>query len=405
MRDSSSPLAEFIDAFLAAKDFAAKSRSDYGRLLREFDSFTEHGNLDSALTMANAKRWTQRKREDGLNAAINATMYLKSFATWACKSDYKCGPEGESVLVHLKAPKSNKRVRHAFTQQQLDVIWRALASPSAPAGYRAAVLLRVLLATGIQRDAARALLLDDFKKDVRGRRGHITVREKPYTDVGARKLRLDADTVDAIRQYLEVRPAYEGKPPEPLLINKNGKAFTENGFGSSVRRIAKYIGVETGMPWTTEDMRFTWRQEASALISDEELREKCTKTLEAPEGTADYEDAVMDACKVLEIRVRKASNPPKERRSGWRLMQFAFGEPTPPLRLSSESAEQDGVMHMYSGLMAVYRNRTTHEKRGDLDQREAKQIVLWVDHLLALLKLNEGIARGSGITRPRNIPK
>jgi len=41
---------------------------------------------------------------------------------------------------------------------------------------------------------------------------------------------------------------------------------------------------------------------------------------------------------------------------------------------------------MYSGLMAFYRNRAIHEFRGDLDQRAARQIVLWIDHLLALLE-------------------
>jgi site-specific recombinase XerD len=156
MRDPKSPLAGFIPMFLATTDLAPKSVSDYGRLLKEFDAFTKHVDLESALTMANAKAWQQEKRVDGVNAAINATMYLKSFATWACREGYKCSPEGVSVLFHLKAPKAPKRVRHALTHQQLDAIWTALASPSAPAGPRTRALLRVLLATGMKKQGENA---------------------------------------------------------------------------------------------------------------------------------------------------------------------------------------------------------------------------------------------------------
>jgi site-specific recombinase XerD len=364
---------------------APKSISDYGRLLKEFDAFTGHIDLESALTTANAKAWQQEKRVDGLNAAINATMYLKSFATWACKSGYKCGPEGVSVLFHLKPPKGKKRVRHALTQEQLDAIWKALASPSAPGGARAAALLRVLLATGVKRDETRTLLLKDFQLDAKGRGGLISVRDKPYTDVGARKLRLDPDTVASVQAYLAVRPTYAAKGPEPLLLNKDRIGFTENGFGSWIRRIAEFIEAETGIPWTTEDMRFTSNEERNALIRDPDLREKCSATLESAEGDANLEDVVMAACKILEVRVRAASTPPVDKRSGVPLMQFAFGEPAPAVRLSTEAREQSGAERMYAGLMGFYRNRAIHEVRRDLDQRAARQIVLWIDHLLTLL--------------------
>jgi hypothetical protein len=55
------------------------------------------------------------------------------------------------------------------------------------------------------------------------------------------------------------------------------------------------------------------------------------------------------------------------------------------VRISTERDEEEGAMRMYAGVMAFYRNRATHERRRDLDQRAAKQIILWIDHLLALL--------------------
>ena len=152
-----------------------------------------------------------------------------------------------------------------------------------------------------------------------------------------------------------------------------------------VKRISKFIGEETGIPWTAEDMRFTSDEERSALLHDPDLREKCAATLESSEGDANLEDAVMAASKILEVRVREACNPPAERRSGVALMEFAFNEPKPALRLSNDAREQTGVARMYAGLMGFYRNRAVHEVRRDLDQRAARQIVLWIDHLLALL--------------------
>lgn len=93
MRDPKSPLTGFIPAFLATKELAPKSVSDYGRLLKEFDASTGHVDLESALTTANAKAWQQEKRVDSLNAAINATMYLKSLATWAAAVCHPCTGE------------------------------------------------------------------------------------------------------------------------------------------------------------------------------------------------------------------------------------------------------------------------------------------------------------------------
>lgn len=171
-----------------------------------------------------------------------------------------------------------------------------------------------------------------------------------------------------------------------MLLSKDQILFSENGFGSSIRRIGRFIEEETGLPWTTEDMRFTSNEERSALLHDPELREKCTATLESTEGDANLEDAVMAACKILEIRVRDACNPPQDKRSGVALMEFAFGEPTPALRVSTDTREQNGARQMFAGLMGFYRNRAIHEVRRDLDQRSARQIVLWTDHLLTLLE-------------------
>ena len=393
MRDSRA-LSHFISRFLAEKEASGalkpKSIREYSGRLREFDSFTGHTELDLALTMENARAWQREKRADGPTAEISATMYLKSFARWACDSEYKCGPEGQSVLVHLKAPKTKKKIRYAYTEQQLDAIWTALSTPDAPTPELSAALLRILFATGILKQQARGLLFKDFIPDVRGRGGLLSVREKPYSDVGAVRLRLDPETVAAVKSYLAIRPTYNRKRGgglEPLLLNRNGIGYSEYGFASLTARIAEHILNETGIPWTSEDMRFTSDYERRALLHDPELRERCTTTLESDAGDVDLEDAVMAASKILEIRVREAAKPPVDRRSGVALMEFAFDEPKPGLRFPAmDVREQKGAARAFSSVMALYRNRAVHELRRDLDQRSARQIILWIDHLLLLLE-------------------
>lgn len=390
MRDVKS-LSSLIARFLAEGESSGrlkpKSIRDYSARLREFDAFTGHTDLDSAVTMQNAKAWQKEKRAGGPSAEIVATMYLKSFASWLCDSEYRCGPEEKSVLVHLRAPKAKKRVRYPYTEQQLDAIWAALSSGPGP--HFSTALLRILLATGILKQQARVLLKKDFHVDARGRGGQITIREQPHTDVGARKLRLDPETVTAVKTYLTVRPTYNRKKGgglEPLLLSRNGLAYSEWGFSTVTDRIKERIQEETGIPWTAEDMRFTSNYERTALLRDQELRDKCTSTLESTDGDANLEDAVMAACKILEIRVRDAANPPPDQQSGVALMEFAFGDPTPALRfIAMEPREQKAVARTYAGLMGLYRNRAIHELRRDLDQRAARQIVSWIDHLLVLL--------------------
>jgi len=54
--------------------------------------------------------------------------------------------------------------------------------------------------------------------------------------------------------------------------------------------------------------------------------------------------------------------------------------------LAAHPTEQWGALNVYRGIAAFYRNGTAHRVRpDDFDPEEAMRIVLWVDHLLALI--------------------
>jgi integrase len=376
-------MTNFLDAFLRRTSIGEKTRYDYGRLLHEFDEFTDRPSLQEGLTDANAARWIETLKDRGPFAARNGAMYLKSFASWAARRDYLATPTGVGVLDHFKAPPISKRVRYAYTEQELTAIWKVLATSPKGERYRAIALLRVLLATGMRRDAARTLRRQDVEVDPNRNRGAITVRVKTARGVSERRIPLDVETAAAIRAYLadEKRPNWDTPALEPFFLSKDGAHFTTNGFGSWMERLGEEIESTTGIQWTAEAMRYTSKEEAKALIHDAELREKCGAMLDANKR---HDQTIWAACKVLEIRVRKTVGAPRGK-SGVSLMKFAFDEEPIRLRLSEEDRLQRGAAEMFTGLMSYYRNPATHEVFADLSQRGVREIVGWVDHLLTLV--------------------
>lgn len=383
LRSADEPLKNFLEVFLRRTTIGDKTRYDYGRLLRGFDDFADHPSLRDGLTDAYATRWIETLKDRGAFAARNGAMYLKSFAGWAARRGYLATPTGVGVLDHFKAPPISKRVRYAYTEQELTSIWRVLATSPKGERYRAIALLRVLLATGMRRDAARTLPRRGVEIDSTRNRGSITVRVKTARGFSERKIPLDVETAVAVRAYLadEKRPTWKAPALEPLFLSKDGQRFTTNGFGSWMERLGEEIESATGIQWTAEAMRYTSKEEGKALIHDAELREKCGAMLDSNKR---HDQTIWAACKVLEIRVRKAAGAPRGK-SGVSLMKFAFAEEPIRLRLSDDDKVQRGAAEMFTGVMSYYRNPATHEVFVDLSQRGVREIVGWVDHLLTLV--------------------
>jgi uncharacterized protein (TIGR02391 family) len=381
--DDRAPLATYIDTFLAAKPFTPLSLADYGRYLREFDRFTHETTLRPALTLNKAIQFIDHLQTRGPYAARNAARYLLSFAKWLADSRHLYGPEYSSVLEHLPVPKVPGSNRQALTLAELDEIWAALELRDNRDRDRAIAFVRLLWATGMRRGEALSLMRTDLHRDKTGggwvpspRRGRKGSRQPMY---------LDSQTVKAFAKYFaSQRKKYEDRAvKEPLFITEFGTPFTTNGFGSWIGRIADDIErlTPSGIQWHSDLMSRTWRFEAAQPIRDPVLRRRCEKFLRA---VGDHDQAVREACVVLEDRVRESSGLTAGD-LGVGLMEKAFGGNSPRLRLADHPEEQKGAMQMYRSVAAFYRNGTAHRLRDDFDQNEALRIVSWVDHLLMLL--------------------
>ena len=90
-----------------------------------------------------------------------------------------------------------------------------------------------------------------------------------------------------------------------------------------------------------------------SLISDEELRRRCSDLLAAQN---DYDRVIQQACLVLENRVRKAIGADASV-VGADLMGQAFNPSSGLLRLSDRTAEQKGIMFIYNDALCELQRR------------------------------------------------
>lgn len=128
-----------------------------------------------------------------------------------------------------------------------------------------------------------------------------------------------------------------------------------------------------------------------SLIADEELRRRCQDLLTA-EGH--YDRVVREACVILENRVRTAIGADKTL-IGPSLMAQAFGPKGGSLRVSDVDPEQAGVLQIYQGVMAFFRNAAGHNVIETYTQDDALRLVAMID---LLLRMVAGAQKGIPVT-------
>lgn len=118
------------------------------------------------------------------------------------------------------------------------------------------------------------------------------------------------------------------------------------------------------------------------LIADDDLRQRCEDLLSAEKH---YDRVIREACVILEHRVRQAIGADNAL-VGTALMEQAFNPKSGVLRLSTYEPVQRGVMQLYQGVMAFFRNPAGHQIANDMyTQHDALRFVLWIDVLLKMV--------------------
>ena len=80
-------------------------------------------------------------------------------------------------------------------------------------------------------------------------------------------------------------------------------------------------------------------------------------------------------------------------------MGRAFNSNNGLLRVSGHDGEQQGILFIYQGLMAFFRNNTNHSIATTYTRHDAFCVVMWVDLLLKLvstaLEIDGSSSRGN----------
>ena len=105
----------------------------------------------------------------------------------------------------------------------------------------------------------------------------------------------------------------------------------------------------------------------------------------------DYDTAVFQAFKEVQVSVRKAIGAPPEL-IGTDLMRRAFNPEAGPLTDKTQTfAERESLSHLFAGAIGFYKNPHSH-RAVEIGPQEASEMIILASHLLGIVSRREGKA-------------
>jgi uncharacterized protein (TIGR02391 family) len=125
--------------------------------------------------------------------------------------------------------------------------------------------------------------------------------------------------------------------------------------------------------------------QTAQLLPKQLLHQKLTTNVWLSFMRGDYETAVFQAMREVEIAVRAAGNFP-ETVYGTQLMRDAFNSKNGPLRNDkAPPSEQDALANLFAGAIGSYKNPHSHRNAPIDTPREAIEMILLASHLLGIV--------------------
>lgn len=166
------------------------------------------------------------------------------------------------------------------------------------------------------------------------------------------------------------KPKHDG---EWVFVTRRGKKFRESG------NIMKY--------------------KAANLLPHETLDPRLAVKVRPPFLRGDYDSALFEAFKEVEICVRELAGLDATD-LGVNLMRKAFKQETGMLTDTGQVlAEQQGISDIFSGAIASFKNPTSHRDINYSDPVEVVELIMFADLLIRIAKRRENIANVSDVSK------
>ena len=125
----------------------------------------------------------------------------------------------------------------------------------------------------------------------------------------------------------------------------------------------------------------------SNLLPRDQLHARIAQKVWASFLRGDYDTAVFQAFKAVEVRVREVGKF-ADTDLGVALMRKAFGEGGPLADAATPKAEQQALSDMFAGAIGSYKNPHSH-RSVTINSREAVEMIVLARHLLGIVDKRE----------------
>ena len=180
---------------------------------------------------------------------------------------------------------------------------------------------------------------------------------------------LKEDAPDHVQQ---IKAIYN---PEYNLINQFEQIF---GIVSSAVEYALYKLKQKEQEGKIEDRPST---HFNLDFLHPKVKEKCAAHFYAEK----YDDAILNACKVVEVLTRELAGL-NDSDIGVPLMRKVFNPKTPILKYSDHAGEQEALMHLFSGFIGVFKNPQSHRFIEINDPLTAFEVINFANHLCKIIE-------------------
>lgn len=146
-----------------------------------------------------------------------------------------------------------------------------------------------------------------------------------------------------------------------------------------------YVISRRGSALKTQDDFSSFRH--SNLFPKESVHPKLANSVYPPFLRGDYETAVFQAFKLVEVSVKHAAPELDQKLYGVDLMRKAFHPETGPLTDKSEPiAEREALLSLFAGAIGRFKNPSSHRHIPMEDPAETIEILLFSSHLLRVVE-------------------